>query len=149
MNDRDLEAVVRGILPAVREYVVKEVTARVTPGPPGPEGPAGLDGLPGKDGADGPAGAPGFDGLGFDQLELVVDDARKGCFLRVVSGERVKEFRLPLPLDLGPYQTGETYEKGNLVTFAGSWWIARRTTTEKPGQGATAWRLTAKGFQKS
>jgi hypothetical protein len=143
MTRRELEAVMR----AVHTYVTKR-EAPVTPGPPGPEGPAGPEGTPGKDGLDGKDGTPGVDGLGFDTLELIVDDARKGCFLRVGSGERVKEFRLPLPLDLGPYQAGASYETGNLVTFAGSWWIARRPTTEKPGQGATAWRLTAKGFQK-
>ncbi len=44
----------------------------------------------------------------------------------------------------GVYVAGKAYEQGDQVTFAGSSWIARADTAEKPGDGATAWQLAVK-----
>ena len=39
-----------------------------------------------------------------------------------------------------------SYVKGDAVSFGGGWWIAQKATKgERPGEGATGWRLAAKG----
>lgn len=93
-----------------------------------------------KDGKD---GDPGADGLGFDDLDGVLD-SDKGFLLRFSRGEQVKEFRLPTLLDRGVYKPGTLYVKGSTVTAQGSLWIAQADTREKPGDGATSWRLAVK-----
>lgn len=95
-----------------------------------------------KDGADGRDGA---DGLGFDDLQ-VEDDGLGAVRLRFVRGDQVKEFevRLPVVIDRGVYRETEAYQKGNGVTWAGSWWLAQKDAPEgKPGESAD-WRLAVK-----
>lgn len=123
--DRRVEALLADV-GTVRERIAAVEVKTLQPGPPG---------APGKDGAD---------GFGFDDLDLVIDDARKGCFLRFLRGDQVKEFRLPTPFDVGPYREGEHFERGNVVSYGSSYWIAKMPTTDRPGDGATAWRLTVK-----
>jgi integrin beta 3 len=53
-------------------------------------------------------------------------------------------FKSPIVLDRGVYQAGRTYEKGDGATYGGSFWIAQDATSEKPGDGATKWRLAVK-----
>ncbi len=93
-----------------------------------------------KDGKDGERGA---DGLGFDDLDGVLD-AEKGFLLRFSRGEHVKEFGIPTLIDRGVYRPGTLYLKGSTVTAQGSLWIAQADTREKPGDGATSWRLAVK-----
>lgn len=100
----------------------------------------GKDGAPGHNGVDGAPGKDGRDGLGFDDLDLVENEA--GVFLRFARGEVVKEFRLPIVTDRGVYREGH-YRKGDGVTWAGSFWIAQDDTAEKPDSGK-GWRLAVK-----
>jgi hypothetical protein len=44
----------------------------------------------------------------------------------------------------GVYQEGKSYDKGHLVTWAGSSWHANEPTTTKPGDGSKAWTLMTK-----
>lgn len=44
----------------------------------------------------------------------------------------------------GVYKQGMAYSAGATVTWGGSLWIAKDTTTETPGDGATAWQLAVK-----
>lgn len=99
----------------------------------------GKDGQPGKDGRD------GADGLGFEDLSVEFDGTRELSF-RLSRGEMVKTFpiRLPIPVYEGVYRPERTYEAGSSVTFGGSLWLAQAETNEKPGEGATAWRLAVK-----
>lgn len=104
----------------------------------------GRDGVDGKDGAngrDGTDGKDGADGFGFDDVELAIGEK---CLLRFIRDGRVKEFTLPIPIYRGPFKAGETYFKGNEVTCQGSQWIATADTSQRPGDGETAWRLTTK-----
>src|SRR6185436_17213311 len=64
--------------------------------------------------------------------------------LRFVRGDVVIEFRVPGIVDRGVYKDGTMYEKGDGATWAGSFWIAQRTMADKPGDGATGWRLAVK-----
>lgn len=95
-----------------------------------------------KDGQD---GKDGVDAIGFDDLTVEHDGAR-GFTLKFVSGERVKEFAFSVPvvIDAGYYREGDAYEKGDGVTFGGSYWIAQSPTYTKPEIGNSDWRLAVK-----
>ena len=102
-------------------------------------GADGKDGLPGKD---------GMDGLGFDDLD-VIHDGERSFTLRYQRGEIVKEqsFTVPAVLDRGVFKEGRErpYEKGDGVSFGGSFWISQKDAPEgKPGDGSAAWRLSVK-----
>lgn len=89
-------------------------------------------------------GEPGRDGLGFDDM-VVTHDGHRGFTLTLERGSERKEFgfSLPVVLDCGVYKEGESYDAGDGVTWGGSYWIARQTTTQKPGDG-DEWRLSVK-----
>jgi len=95
----------------------------------------------GKDGED---GKPGADGFGFDDLEASYD-GEKTVTLKFTKGERVKEFAFTLPvvIDRGIYAEGKEYKAGDGATWAGSFWIAQKDTSSKPGEGGD-WRLAVK-----
>lgn len=92
----------------------------------------------GKDGRD------GVDGLGFD--DLTVDyDGERAVTLRFARGEQVREHNLILPvvLDRGVFKDGTAYVPGDGVTWAGSYWIAQRSTSAKP-ETSDDWRLAVR-----
>lgn len=101
------------------------------PGPVGPPGEKGLDGAPGRDGT-------------VDQLDLVYDGERTLSWTRKDTTDPVWQVRVPLVLDRGVYQAGQTYDRGDGTSWAGSFWIAQRATDQKPGEGDTGWRLAVK-----
>ncbi len=119
----------------------------------GKDGERGLDGrdgqpgVPGRNGDDGAPGKDGEDGLGFDDLTVTHDGART-VTLRFARGEKVKEFPIIVPalIDKGVWRDG-AYEKGDGVTWGGSYWIAQDATTDKPGEGK-GWRLAVKRGRK-
>lgn len=93
---------------------------------------------------DGEPGAPGADGVGFDDIDVAHDGGR-GFTVRFVRGDRTKEFTfvLPVVLDRGVFKDGTAYAAGDGVTFGGSFWIAQRETSAKPGTD-DSWRLSVK-----
>lgn len=119
-------------------------------GAPGMDGSPGTDGPPGRDGRDGFPGAAGEngrdgkDGLGFDDLS-VEHDGERGLTIKFQRGDVVKSFEITLPIviDRGVFVATKTYEKGDGVTWSGSFWIAQKQTSEKPGLN-TDWRLSVK-----
>lgn len=162
MTDPELQAIVRGLVPAVRELVTAALTPVVarlaaieaTPpardgrdGQPGPPGPPGRDGT---DGAAGGDGLPGRDGLGLDELTASYDGAR-GLTLTLRGGERaqVVALELPVPLYRGVWQKSAAYTRGDCVTFGGSLWHANGPAAPdtKPGDGSTTWQLAVKRGQ--
>jgi integrin beta 3 len=96
--------------------------------------------LPGPRGADGP---PGKDGLGFDDMSVAYDGERSFT-LQFKRGKELREFpfKVPLLIDRGVWREGR-YERGDVVTFGGSAFIAQEDTDEKPETGK-AWRLAVK-----
>lgn len=53
--------------------------------------------------------------------------------------------RLAIPEHRGVFRQGVTYEKGDVVSWEGSSWIAKRATEEKPGsEGSQGWALLAR-----
>jgi len=127
-------------------------------GAPGLNGKDGIDGLHGKDGAPGLNGKDGIDGLRgkdgapglngtLDQLKVVQSpDLRTISLCFKSTGEPIEggTFVLPVVLDRGVWKEGTTYQAGDGVTWAGSFWIAQAETIDKPGDGATAYRLAVK-----
>lgn len=101
-------------------------------------GKDGRDGDPGMKGTDGRDGA---DGLGFDDLDLV--EREKGLMLRFARGDAVKEYPLPVVIDQGVWREG-SYAKGSGTSWAGSFWIAQRDTSDKPDTPESGWRLAVK-----
>lgn len=109
----------------------------------------GKQGDPGRNGTDGINGKDGVDGLGFDDFEEETEDDGRIVVRRYRRGDYVKEFRHKTAAVIyrGIWQDGQTYEKGDSVTWAGAQWIAREATTAKPdehGTGARAWQLSVK-----
>lgn len=91
-------------------------------------------------------GPRGPDGLGFDDLEVLYDGER-GFTFRMAKGDQVKEFafKVPIVLDRSVYKDEKTYEKGDGVTFGGSFWIAQKDNPQgKPQDGSKDWRLAVK-----
>lgn len=97
----------------------------------------------GKDGANGKDGRDGIDLTSFDAV--VLDDDRT-IELKFVSGdeERVASFKWPTVLDCGVYRAGESYERGDAVSWGGSLWIAQKETDAKPDTADSGWRLAVK-----
>jgi len=136
MTADELAAIVEGIAPVVRDLVksaVADVTTRVqvvetqvagfTPGVTEigalRERVAVLETrppTPGPAGQDGAPGPAGQDGA----------DGTPGLVFR------------------GVFADGQVYDRGQVVTYAGSSWHCNDTTTTKPGDGSKAWTLMVK-----
>lgn len=97
----------------------------------------------GRDGADA-KGIDGVDGLGFDDLTFEQTGDRSAV-LRFARGEHVKEFPLSLPcfIDRGVWKDDSTYERGDGVTYGGSFWLAGADPEGRPDTGK-GWRLAVK-----
>ncbi len=93
-------------------------------------------------GEKGAPGTNGSDGLGFDNLDGSYDE-QGHLVLRMVSGERVKSFVVPGIIDRGVFQEGQSYLKGDGVSFGGHWFFAQKDTTAKPMESPD-WRLAVK-----
>lgn len=122
------------------------------PGLPGPEGPAGKDGADGragKDGRDGTNGKDGRDGLDFTVSDIVSHSFDGERTLTLTFSRDGVTYAAPmylsgLPIYREVFKDGESYRAGDIVTWGGGMWIARADTSEKPGTGATAWKLCVK-----
>jgi hypothetical protein len=99
----------------------------------------GKDGSDGQNGADGAPGEPGKDGRdGFDleSFDCVPIDERT-IALKFQQGDTVHSFELefPIPVYRGIFKQGETYKRGEIVTWGGSAWHCNEETGEKPDSG--------------
>lgn len=114
----------------------------------GQDGKPGAEGAPGASGKDGAAGKDGRDGT-LEQLKAEHDGDRTVRFCFKDTGEPIEGgvIQLPIVLDRGVWKSGQPYEAGDGVTWAGSFWIAQRATEAKPGESgeaSRAWRLAVK-----
>jgi len=152
MTAEDLEAVVEGLVPALRRLLAHELAApllRLQALETRPLGRDGRDGQPGRDGAPGLAGADGkdgMDGLGFGDL-AVESDGERTITVKAQRGELVRTLGVitfPVAIYRGVWTEGKTYEPGDSVTSGGSEWHCHLATTSKPGDGVKAWTLKVK-----
>jgi len=92
-----------------------------------------------------PPPVDGVNGFGFDDLS-VEQNGERSFVLRFTQGERTKEFSFDVPvvIDRGVYKDSATYQAGDGVTWAGSYWIAQRSTETKPDGPDSGWRLAVK-----
>lgn len=155
MTARELESIIRGMTPALRDVLTTELraitgrVARLEQQWPrdGRDGQPGRDGLPGPRGDAGLDGKDGHDGLGMDDFESEYDGART-LILRFKAADRVKELRVVLaglPLYCGRWSADRAYDRGDIVTIGGSHWHCNDATTDRPGETA-AWTLSVKGI---
>lgn len=94
----------------------------------------------------GEPGRDGKDGFSANDLEAeVIDDGRTIVF-RLIGDEidHAVELHLGISLYREVFKAGRTYERGDQVTWAGSMWYCRGTTTDKPGDGSKDWVLSVK-----
>lgn len=101
----------------------------------------------GKDGDPGAPGKDGTDGFGWEDMDEVLADDGRTIIRRYVHGDKIKEFRhkFAVPLDRGVYKDDTDYEKGDMVSWAGSSWIAQQDGKgQKPDNGGGYWRLHVK-----
>jgi hypothetical protein len=83
-------------------------------------------------------------GIASAEVEYPSDRTMRTVFTYTDGAKTVTEVRYPGPLDKGIFREGEAYERGDGVTFGGSWWIAQvDAPTTKPGTSAE-WRLAVK-----
>lgn len=94
-----------------------------------------------KDGKD---GRDGVDGLGYEDFTEEFDGERTITRTYERGGQK-KTFvhKFPVVLERGIHKHGQSYERGDGVTFGGNYWIAQRDTSDKPGE-SDAWRLAVR-----
>jgi hypothetical protein len=94
----------------------------------------GKDGAPGKDGRD---------GFGLDDFDCQPIDERT-IKMTFVRGEVAHSYELQFPVVVyrGVFRDGQDYERGDMVTWAGSLWHCDSETKDKPG--TDSWTLAAK-----
>ena len=92
-----------------------------------------------------PAPKDGKDGFGLDDFDATLMDDGRTVQLSFTRGDvaEVYELGFPVTIDRGVYVAGKSYEKGDGVTWGGSWWIAQRDTDAKP-ETSDDWRLAVK-----
>lgn len=78
----------------------------------------------------------GRDGLEIEDFELSLGEDGRTITAALKRGETVieKSVKIPAILDKGVYSDAVSYEKGDGVTYAGSYWIVQKDSPEgKPG----------------
>ncbi len=135
---------------AVKQLIAEEIGAAVSALPPAEKGDSGKDGVGladalidrdgrlvltltdggtkalgqvvGRDGKDGDDGAPGHT-FGLDDFEIVPMDERT-IKMGFTFGEVMHSFELAIPTVIyrGLWKQGETYQRGDMVTWAGGVW---------------------------
>lgn len=90
-------------------------------------------------------GKDGIDGIGWDSMRVEHDGRRSFEFVFTKDGaDHPYKFTIPCLIDVGFYREGMSVEKGDGVTFGGSYWIAQEDTDTKPGVGNPAYRLAVR-----
>lgn len=93
-----------------------------------------------------PVPKDGVDGMGFDDL-VVEYDGERTFTVALVRGERRKahSFKLPMMLYRKVYAEKVSYERGDVVTWGGSSWVALKDAPQgKPGDASRDWQLIVK-----
>jgi hypothetical protein len=87
----------------------------------------------------------GKDGFNLDDFDCQPVDERT-IKLMFTQGDTVHSYELEFPviIDRGVFKAGETYARGDAVSWGGSLWIAQKETSEKPDGPDSGWRLSVK-----
>jgi AcrR family transcriptional regulator len=88
----------------------------------------------------------GRDGLTVENLGLELEEDGRTLRFVLADGERrhVAAVKLAIPLDRGVFKDNARYERGDVVTFGGSMWIAQKDEPQGRPGNAPDWRLAVK-----
>ena len=102
----------------------------------------------GKDGAPGERGKDGRDGVSYDGIEEAIEDGGRFLVRRhKLNGEVVSEqrFLMGTMIYRGVFKEGQTYTRGDTVTWGGSLWHCDADGTDDKPDGVTkSWTLASK-----
>ena len=92
---------------------------------------------------DGEKGQDGRDGFSLDHFDIQPTDERT-IEMIFEQGDRreIYELVFPVPVYRDVYKEGEEYQRGDMVTWAGSLWHCDKPTKNKPG--TEDWTLAVK-----
>jgi hypothetical protein len=90
-------------------------------------------------------GEPGRDGFDLEAFDVGVIDERT-IELKFTGAGQVHRYELEFPVivDRGVFKAGESYKRGDAVTWGGSLWIAQMETGVKPDTADSGWRLAVR-----
>lgn len=93
-----------------------------------------------------PKAKDGQDALDIEDFELSLGEDGRTITASLKRGERViqKSVKINTILDKGVYSDKESYEKGDGVTYAGSYWIAQKDNPEGKPSSSEDFRLAVK-----
>lgn len=83
---------------------------------------------------------------GIEDIQIDLEDERnlKISVLKSSGVKTEKTFSIPVMIYREIYKHGGFYQKGDVVTFAGSVWHCNEDTDQRPGTGSKAWKLAVK-----
>lgn len=112
----------------------------------GEKGEAGPVGEKGERGDIGPIGEKGRDGFALEAFDIqhMGDGRTIEMSFDQDDIRHTYELQFPVAIYRGVYKAGETYQFGDLVTWAGSLWHAEKETSAKPDSPDGDWRLAVK-----
>lgn len=83
----------------------------------------------------------GKDGTDLSDVEFNYDGERM-ITVSAKGGQVINQYQMPVIIDKGYWRKGMICEAGDAVTYDGALWIAKKSTSEKPGTSAKEdWRL--------
>lgn len=89
----------------------------------------------------------GRDAIPLEGFDLSLDEDGRTLTVKMQAGETVieKSVKIAAVLDRGIFKQEGTYEKGDGVSYGGSFWIAKCDNPQGvPGSGETDWRCSVK-----
>lgn len=110
-------------------------------------GKDGRDGIDGVNGKDGLAGKDGRDGFSLEHFDAELMEDGRTVLLSFSAKDTIYKVELGMPTMIyrGVWRDGQSYEKGDTVTWGGSLWHCDATSTaEKPDSAEKHWTLAAK-----
>lgn len=104
-----------------------------------------LGAVVGRDGAPGLPGKDGRDGFSLEDFDAELSKDGRTVLLSFDRGDQSYKIELGFPTMIyrGVFREGESYERGDTVTWAGSLWHCDENTSDKPGDGKS-WTLAVK-----
>lgn len=92
-------------------------------------------------------GADGRDAFPLESFDMVLEDDGRTITVKMQTqhGMVEKSIKLPSVIERGTFVKDKTYEAGDGVSYAGSFWIAKCDNPQgTPGSGETDWRCVVK-----
>lgn len=89
----------------------------------------------------------GRDALNLENFDLTLAEDGRTVTVKMQAGETVleKSLKIAAVIDRETFKHGGTYEKGDGVSYGGSFWIAKCDSPQGvPGSGETDWRCAVK-----